>query len=398
MFFTGMSFSIVTIFAWAAGPDVVVHKVENVQEWGRNAHGLIGITAGTDSCNLGTQALEWKQPPSNQHPVISLNLYRLHNNKMQQLGMSWVKHGFYATNASHCADVPGVPSRCDVPPNADGQKLYPGCTDLYPGGLNANERMLGPRSKINPTTGIFDGTAQDLTGYPPSLGIEKIILVEEEQLLMAGARYFIESQYIAADDAAAGNAQNNLSYREVIPTLSENTYYLNNKSDNIEHLKPAIMEWQKDGAKIEIVTTQETNQAKSYIYVASKSLPLSNGTYRYEYAIFNMNSDIGVQGIEVPANGIVASSVGFYAPKYHGEIYSSDPWRDLSVAGVVSWQTEKTYSEDKNANAIRWGTTYNFWFESTSPPEIRESKISRFKPIEVEGVSKSFSVDVIAPR
>ncbi|PTR06812.1 hypothetical protein C8R32_10998 [Nitrosospira sp. Nsp5] len=399
VFFIALNFSVVNVIAWAAGPDVVVNKVDDVQESGsRDAQGRIGITASTDSCNLGTQALEWKGTPSTQHPVISLNLYRLHNNKMQQLGMSWVKHGFFATNASHCAGIPGAPSRCDAPSGHDGQKLYPGCTDLYPAALNANEELLGPRSKINPTTGMFDETAQDLTGYPPSKGIEKIILLEEEQLQMAGARYFIESQYIAVDDAAAGNAQNNLSYREVIPTLSGNRYSLNKKNDDIEHLKPAISEWQKDGAKIEIVTTQETNQAKSYIYVASKSLPLANGTYRYEYAVFNMNSDIGVQGLEVPANGIVTGSVGFYAPKYHGEIYSSDPWRNLSEAGIVSWQTKKSYSEDKNANAIRWGTTYNFWFESTNPPEIRESKISRFKPIKVEGVNKTFSVDVIAPR
>ncbi|MBY0498518.1 MAG: hypothetical protein K2P74_02725 [Nitrosomonas sp.] len=88
VYLISLNFSIASAIAWAAGPDVVVNKVDNVQEWGRNAQGLIGITAGTDSCNLGTQAVEWKQPPSNQHPIISLNLYRLHNNKMQQLGMS----------------------------------------------------------------------------------------------------------------------------------------------------------------------------------------------------------------------------------------------------------------------------------------------------------------------
>jgi hypothetical protein len=45
----------------------------------------------------------------------------------------------------------------------------------------------------------------------------------------------------------------------------------------------------------------------------------------------------------------------------------------------VSWATTP-HSTDVNANAIRWGTMYNFRFDSNSPPVSGPVTIGLFKP------------------
>ena len=57
----------------------------------------------------------------------------------------------------------------------------------------------------------------------------------------AGATYWAEAQYIAADDAAAGNALNNASYRRVTVGAAPN-YSLTMTGTFFEQL-PAIFAW-----------------------------------------------------------------------------------------------------------------------------------------------------------
>ena len=81
-------------------PDVLIGDLHEVTR-----HGQIGdITAfsvGTYACNIGTCWLNWI-PDSNEHPVIGVNLYRLKDAKFEQIGMSWLKHGFYALSNELC--------------------------------------------------------------------------------------------------------------------------------------------------------------------------------------------------------------------------------------------------------------------------------------------------------
>jgi len=56
---------------------------------------------GTDSCNRGEVDLDWFALPSNDHPVIPQNLYRMsggtnNNDRFEQIGQSSVKHAFTA--------------------------------------------------------------------------------------------------------------------------------------------------------------------------------------------------------------------------------------------------------------------------------------------------------------
>ena len=65
-----------------------------------------------------------------------------------------------------------------------------------------------------------------------------------------------------------------------------------------------------------------------------------------------------------------------------------EPWetRDLATlpglrtqtADALSWSTE-TFAQNQNANAIRWGTLYNFRFDSNQPPQATNATIGFFK-------------------
>ena len=55
----------------------------------------------------------------------------------------------------------------------------------------------------------------------------------------------------------------------------------------------------------------------------------------------------------------------------------------------------KTFQQSENANAIRWGTTYNFWFDAEGAPGTADAALARFKP---GPGPASFALNVQAPR
>ena len=74
-------------------------------------------------------------------------MYRLMSGRFEQIGQSWLKHGFASTNSPGCGT-------CVQPPNG-GAQLGVGCSDAYGSGLNGSQGNLGPRSQVNPTNGYY---------------------------------------------------------------------------------------------------------------------------------------------------------------------------------------------------------------------------------------------------
>src|SRR6185369_12240896 len=109
--------------------------------------GMRAYSVGTTSCNLGTQELTWNSG-TNQHPVISQNLYRLMNGRYEQIGQAWLKHGFCALQGTVCS------SGCMPSPLGCGA-LGVLCSDPYSSGLNGQQGGLGPKSEVNASTGAF---------------------------------------------------------------------------------------------------------------------------------------------------------------------------------------------------------------------------------------------------
>lgn len=125
------------------GRDIIVGDLYDLATWGVSS-GIVAYSVGTISCNIGDVAVPWVAS-TNQHPVIGQNMFRLKGGVLEQIGQSWLKHGFAALTGSTCGTCMGP----------GGAQLSPGCSDPYSAGLNGSQSNLGPRSQINAATGVF---------------------------------------------------------------------------------------------------------------------------------------------------------------------------------------------------------------------------------------------------
>jgi len=296
----------------------------------------------------------------NQHPVIAQNLYRLKDDRLEQIGMSWLKHGFLSLNQfdSSCGS-------CQNPPHG-GDQLGIGCTDPYGAGLNGS-RPLGMRSEVNAGTGDFP--------YPytnvGSSGVEQWIQVLDADLdpaLNTGALYWVEGHYVAADDAAAENSLNNASYRQV--TVSPGSLNLSLTGATIRE-RSAIEVWPTLDAEVELVNVDVTESLLERFHVARKVSAKKLGGFQYEYAVHNMNSDRSANSFSLQfAPGTSISGAGFHDVDHHsGEPYATTDW-DVTIdipSGTITWATD-SFATDNDANALRWGTTFSFWFDADGAP------------------------------
>jgi hypothetical protein len=332
----------------------------------------VGLAIGTDSCNNGDEPIDWFQLPDTDHPFIPQNLYRMsggadNTERFEQIGQSWGKHAFFALEDFVCGT-------CNTSGCATGSHLCPGCSDPYVSGLNGDQNGIGSRAWVNPFTGSFPSNADDHSGHSHN-GVSHRILVETSDLNPPnnpGATYYGEAAYITPHEytwcqsnPTECNMFNNFSYRKFTVTGGPTNFNFPPAGSTVR-MQPAIQAWADTGATVNQVEPDPGNDG--IFFVGYKLTPLDGGGYHCEYAIFNMNLDRAIQSFSLGA--IDATNIGFHAPPQHpgwahdGTVgdagYSSTPW---DVAGSVTWSTE-TFAQNPNANAIRWGTLYNFSFDS----------------------------------
>jgi hypothetical protein len=364
------------------GPDVTVIELTDMENYG-SAGGYRGYSVGTDSCNVGNQPVNWCDEGScgplnsSQHPVIAQGLYRLKSGRFEQIGMSWLKHGFLSLNSTNSTCQTGHPS-CTTPP-LGGSQLGVGCTDTYQASLNGSTPM-GRRSEVNASNGVFPFPYSQV--FPGDV-VQQHIKVLETDLAAAsnpGALYWIEGQYIADNDAAAGNGFNNASYRKV--TVQATSPFELSFSGATIREKTALRAWQVQDPAVELLNVDIPGAIVERFEVARRVTNPSSGVWHFEYAIRNMNSDRSGQffAIDFP-DGTTFTNDGFKDIEHHsGEPYSTADW---SVAiddpnSVISWQSENV-ATNVNANALRWATLFNFWFDADSPAS-KTHRLAFFKP------------------
>ncbi|NRA74809.1 MAG: hypothetical protein HRU16_02620, partial [Planctomycetes bacterium] len=376
----------------AQGPDVIVGDLPNTNSYGSNtlSNGevIYAYSVATTSCNIGDANLSWIDN-NNQHPVIAQDMFRLHDGRFTQIGSSWLKHGFCALQNS------GLCSGC----NGGGgclSFLTPGCADPYSAGLNGNQGNLGPRSQVNAWTGFFP---YPYSAPPVASGegnIGRRMQVKETDLLSSnfpGALYFVSGQYVAADDAQFGHQANNASYRRVnvSQTGSHNLSFVG----GTQMMSPGIQAWQDNQPTVTLVDVEIPNEG---LFIAGYDVTDNgDGTYNYEYAVYNMYSDRSANSFSVPfPGGATILSHGFHDVTWHsGEPHDGTDWQVSENPGVgITWSTD-SFAENPDANALRWSTMYNFYFTCNAPPEPNTATLGLFKP--VAGEPDSVSISVLAP-
>ncbi len=371
----------------------------------------VGFSAATTSWNIGTEQLIWEQSPDWDHPFIVINMYRLKDGRFSHIGQSWIKHGFFALSSSQCTTT------CQP---TNGTRLGVGCTDTYTSNLNASQGGLGPRYEVNPWNGQwnYQGSVFQAGGVTNNK-VTRRLQVKDADLdpaLNPGASYFIESYYVCKDDM---NVMNSAGWRPAtITSGSSGTTYAMTPGSGSSNVVPnvgfAIDAW--TGARqtmiaqeLPIVENIASNPVETWSpdgrsILASKVTDNGNGTWRYEYAILNIDMDRQIQSFIVPTpSGVEITNVGSSAVLHHNEPYA---WSDVTgfnpstgTGGVrthgkvidntnwtgtwtedqfVRWDTPDVTSVTPS-NPIRWGTIRNFWFDASTAPSDGIATVGLFK-------------------
>ncbi|MBZ0113623.1 MAG: hypothetical protein K8J08_14255 [Thermoanaerobaculia bacterium] len=421
--------------ALSVGPDVTIIDLSGVSNYtstpspsgtpsacpdGYPAGDCRGYSVGTNSCNIGSVPIDWCDQTSGCRnttdawhplaatntdvPVIGQSLYRLKDGRFEQLGLSYLKHGFLSTNStdSECEwNNNGVPSTSCVGPPTSGNQLGVGCTDFYGSSLNGS-RPLGKRSQVNVADGDHPNSE---AGGQTNDDYDQHIVVAESDLDPAknvGALYWVQGQYVVRDDARAGNGLNNTSYRATsvgsLPNLD-----LTLTGTTFREL-PVLEAWKAADPSVELVVADRmtfftgdlvdppgagfhADHTVKERFVAARRLSVNDGVlpFHWEIVVQNLNSDTSAHQLVVDLGGAATiGNAGWHGVPFHsGEVWATDPW-DVVVDqgnGTVTWSTDD-FATDPDANALRWGQVFTFWFDSDVGPENETTTLSTFKIVD----------------
>jgi hypothetical protein len=376
------------------GPDIIVGDMPGLAQFG-SASGQVGLGVGTTSCNNGSVPVHFYLLPNPDHSIFTQNLYRMsggasNNDRFEQVGQAWIKHTFGASQDNACA--------FGCTPFGDDSELGVGCSDPYLASQNASQNdhvgALGSRAWINPFTGAFpvNPRPENHSGHVHT-GTSHRILVNATDLnttLNPGATYYCEVQYDSPHEYAwcqahpgECNMYNNASYKRY--NVTGTTSFTFSAVGSAIRMTPATGAW--TGATSS--TVEPAPGVDGRAFVVYKVTSPSAGVWHYEYAIHNQNLDRSIQSFSVPLGcGIALSNTGFHAPPNHpgfpndGTVgntgFSNAVWTASQTSDSMSWNTE-TLAQNPNANAVRYGTMYNFRFDSNRPPTAVNATVGFFK-------------------
>jgi len=193
--------------------------------------------------------------------------------------------------------------------------------------------------------------------------------------LNVGAVYLAEAQYVHPDDAAANNDNNNASYIKV--TVAASGYAMALSGSTFQQ-KPAIYHWAQ---VVPSVAYSVVDVADGRYIVGYNTSLNGDGTTHYEYAIFNFNSDNSGSSFSIPiAAGVTVTNATFKDIAYHSnEVYDGTDWTITNTGGVLKWQCTQTFAQNANANALRFGTLYNFAFDASTAGVVGDTTLGMFK-------------------
>lgn len=334
-----------------------VCRLANLQQIDRERD-EIGLAVGTTSWNPGGPAFDWYRRPDARHPFIAQALYRLSGGRLEQIGVSGIKHGYFVASAQGCDGTP-----CNSPP---GHTLSENCTDTYGALLNAGQNDMGPRYEINPWTGNWNAATSHVSTSHTHGTLTHMLRVLDNDLqdtVPGGTEFIVEAYYVHYQnpDALTAAAWAPASVRGA----AGGVWSFEVDGVNIPTSGFAISAW--SGATVQEFATRlpavKGISADGRGLIAAKVTPIDGGRYRYEYAVLNVDMDRRLRSFRVPVPaGVRISDAYFHAPrmpderegKIDGIPISDKPWAMVSERGSLYWSSR--------GNSIPWGVMFNFGF------------------------------------
>jgi hypothetical protein len=361
-------------------PDVIVGSLHEVERYGQY-QGITSYSVGTTSCNQGNAYLDWESN-TNSHPTIGQNAYRfttLDNgcSRLEHIGRSFLKHGFCALQYTLCGS-------CSNPSGGgcDDQLGY-NCSDPYDSYWNGQQNNLGPSKRVNASTGYFPYPF-NAPSYQGTIGRRLQLFTDDvAPNLNPNSDYFVEGMYTHPQDAAACKGYNNASYRPITFSGSGNNGYNMNLQSTTRQMSPAIYAWSEMDPEVSVRRLSlgsclTTGLNQSY-YLATKVCDLGDGTYQYEYALYNMDCDVSFNKFELPMGENYSADQRF-ALYHSGEEIDNDMWSQNYDAGTGMFSFScPNEVDDDYASAIRWNSMHGFTIITSDPPVEGSVNIGLYK-------------------
>ena len=352
--------------------DVGLAGLESIQQVGHAGSfpsGSVALSLITTICNVGTVDVPWLAPMEEDHPLIHMALYRLLDGRFEQIGVSWMKHGFFAQSGTACASCPNT---------SDGTYLPVECSDIYGISNNSNRTYLGPRSEVNPYTGTwectgshFAGGVADCSRRHSSTGhnvLDHRLVAADADLANPGATYYYEAYYVVHGDQSLPN---NWGSRRCDMSWSGSVWNFSTPSASNPLVEgPALGRWGDLSTSVDVAT------GDGQVLLAVQTTDLGGGAFHYEYSLLNLNSDRQIRSFSLPIVGVLnLTHIGFHDN-------DADPTNDWPVTienDAITWQTD-TYAQNPDANALVFGYMFNFRFDADAAPAALDARCGLFKP------------------
>ncbi|CAM2006238.1 hypothetical protein [Acanthopleuribacter pedis] len=291
-----------------------------------------------------------------EHPYLVMNMYRMHEGRIEQIGSSDVKHAFFAIN-----------SGCDCPGD---QILFAGCTDLYAASTNGDFFHLAPRDEVHAFTGDWDSLGSHFDGEPVDNrrdhfagdhdAFDHRLVVDVAELSTENARYFVDAWYVVGEDI---NLFNNMGYREVRPNLNGAIWSFTLISSQmtgsvldmwVDPLEPSADE-----------THQVIDTGEGRYSIASRTESLDTAT-RYHYSLFNHDFDRQLNTLHIPIPpGFEMSNLLFL----DGDTEAANDWQVSQNEMGITWTAP-------TETGLDWGRLISFSFDIALAPELGNGQVT----------------------
>ncbi|HIO65971.1 MAG TPA: hypothetical protein EYN40_04680 [Planctomycetes bacterium] len=366
------------------GQDVIMGDPINMVMVGREGS---KASFGCESavCNGGTEPLDWYANPDPRHPMMTFNMYRLDPDRLVQIGGSWTKHGTASAQADACG--------FGCIPHPDSTATGVGCSDTYGAAYNANQNSMGPRSEINPWIGsfVYEGSYLQSDSGPWNQ-VEERLSIEDadlDPLLHPDSTWLSETYTIHPSDI---DHTSNLAWEPVGVSGTPGANWSIDMSA-VSQLGTVQAAW--PGASIAVL--QSFPPIDGRCYLAHKVTDNGDGTWHYEYSIYNLDLASNAGSLSIPvASDVTVTNISFHAPEIHSIAYSNDAWSFFRDGEGVTWET-LDHSFGGAANPLRWGWLYNFGFDADAAPETGIASLGVHSPSAIPFIEVEVATPPTAP-
>ncbi len=354
------------------GPDLALSSIAGITSLGREGthpDGVNGLSFSTTICNVGDTVAAWRAPMDEAHPGVALQLYRVGVDddgveRLQQIGLSWVSHGFAAVGQSFCEACAFVP---------DITLLPAGCSTTSSATTLGDRFWLGPRGEWSAhaqawtcLASYFDGTPVDCIRDENGAGLGPVdhrLVVRDDDLGLPGATYFYEANVLAADDV---DVTNSIASRECTMVWTGTTWAFQTPVlRNPTTPGPAVLRW----GDVQSVASPGANPALADVHgravLAAQVTDLgTGGPWRYEYAVFHWDLSDHIDSLELIA-GSDARDFSFSDVNNDAR----DDWNATLQGDVLVWHAPvQQPNTEPGGGELTFGVLYNFGFTSDHPP------------------------------